>query len=125
MRVIIKTRDVGSVNSLIKLFPEIDDINYKGHILVFTEGYSQEEYDKIYDLLANKWKVNKLGDLDRIAVKNGSRIVYDTYKNNHSLIKRQLILVENCDLYAIHSAFDLYEYLDMDYDLYIIRPEIE
>lgn len=122
---IIKTRDVGSVNSLIKLFPEIDDINYKGHILVFTEGYSQEEYDKIYDLLANKWKVNKLGDLDRIAIKNGSRIVYDTYKDSHSLIKRQLILVENCDLYAIHSAFDLYEYLDMDYDLYIIRPEIE
>lgn len=112
-----------SIKQLLETFPEIDDINYKQIILVFTEGYSQEEYDQIYDLLANKWQVNKLHELNKLIGKNGSGLVYEHYSDNHSLIKRRMILVENCDLYEIYNAYDLYEYLDMDYRVYVVRPE--
>lgn len=113
-----------SIKQLLETFPEIDDINYKQIILVFTEGYSQEEYDQIHDLLANKWQVNKLHELNKLIGKNGSGIVYEHYSDDYSLIKRRIILVENCDLYEIYDAYDLYEYLDMDYRVYVVRPEI-
>lgn len=114
-----------SVTEFCKDFPEIENINYTNKIIVFSEGYSDEEYDKIYDLLRNKWNVNKLRYLNKLVGHNGSGDVYDTYDDNHKLIKRQLILVENCDLEVIESAYDLWEYLDMDYDLYLICPEEE
>ena len=44
-----------TVESLVKLFPTIEDINYKKIIIVFDTDYSDSELDKIYDLLKNKW----------------------------------------------------------------------
>lgn len=114
-----------SVAEFLTDFSDIDDINYTHKIIVFSEGYSDEEYDKIYDLLRNKWAVNKLRYLNKLVGHNGSGPVYDTYDDNHKLIKRQLILVENCDLEVIESAYELWEYLDMDYELYLVCPEIK
>lgn len=112
-----------SVSQFLTYFSDIEDINYKHKILVFSEGYSDEDYDKIYDLLHNKWKVNKLRYLNKLEGCNSSGMIYDTYDDNHKLIKRQLILVENCDLDVIDDAYELWEYLDMDYKLYLICPE--
>lgn len=112
-----------SVTEFLIDFSVIDDINYTHKIIVFSEGYSDEEYDKIYDLLHNKWDVNKLRYLNKLVGHNGSGPVYDVYDDNHKLIKRQLILVENCDLEVIDTAYELWEYLDMDYELYLICPE--
>lgn len=54
-----------SVSQFLKEFSKIDDINYMYKIIVFFEGYSKEEYDAIYNLLCNKWKVNKLWRLNK------------------------------------------------------------
>lgn len=112
-----------SVTEFLKEFSKIDDINYMYKIIVFSEGYSDKEYDKIYNLLHNKWKVNKLWRLNKEVpgFSKADRI----YEFDHSLIKRQLILVENCDLEVIDKAYELWEYLDMDYDLYLVCPEEE
>jgi len=109
-----------SVTEFLANFSEIEDINYTYKIIVFSEGYSDEEYDKIYDLLRNKWKVNKLWRLDDTDSYYRFHVEHD-----HSLIKRQLILVENCDLEVIESAYDLWEYLDMGYELYLVCCEEE
>ncbi len=109
-----------TVDKFIELFPEIEDINYTYKILTFDEEFSEEELNKIYDLLYNKWDVNKLRRLDKLIGKNGSDLVYDHYKDNHKLIEKQIIFVENCDLDVITDAYDLVEYLEEEYDIYHI-----
>lgn len=113
-----------SVTEFLTYFSDIDDINYMHKIIVFSEGYSDEEYDAIYDLLRNKWKVNKLWRLNKKVV-GGFSEADEIYEYDHSIIKRQLILVENCDLDVIDDAYELWEYLDMDYELYLVCPEEE
>ena len=107
-----------TVDKFVELFHEIDNINYTKKILVFDEEYTKEELDKIYDLLCNKWVVNKLYRLNKIVGVNGSGPVYDWYKDNHILIEKQVIFVENCDLDVIDDAYDLIEYLEEGYELY-------
>lgn len=103
-----------SVTEFLTNFSDIEDINDTYKIVVFSEGYSKKEYDAIYDLLHNKWKVNKLYRLNE---------PYKIYDYDHTRIKRQLILVENCDLEVIDDAYELYEYLDMGYELYLVLEE--
>lgn len=109
-----------TVDKFIELFPDIDNINYTKKILVFDEEFSEGELNNIFDLLRNKWDVNKLRRLDKLISKNGSVFVYDHYKDNHKLIEKQIIFVENCDLDVITNAYDLVEYLEEDYELYRI-----
>lgn len=104
-----------TVESLVKLFPTIEDINYKKIIIVFDTDYSDSELDKIYDLLKNKWDVNKLY---RLAVMSMGTAY--TYEEDHRLIEKKIIFIANCDLDIINKAYDLYEYLEEGYQTYFV-----
>ena len=107
-----------TVDKFIESFPEIDNINYSKKILVFDEEYSKAELDRIYDVLHNKWDVNKLYRLCKLVGVNGSGPVYDLYKDNYRLIEKQIVFVENCDLDVVSDAYDLIEYLEEGYEVY-------
>lgn len=104
-----------TVESLVKLFPTIEDINYKKIIIVFDTDYSDSELDKIYDLLKNKWVVNKLHRLD---VMHMCKLI--SYEDDHRLIEKKIIFIANCDLDIIDKAYDLYEYLEEGYKTYFV-----
>lgn len=106
-----------TVESLVKLFPTIEDINYKKIIIVFDTDYTDDELDKIYDLLKNKWNVNKLHRLDVTGSLWGTECAYE---NHHRLIEEKIIFIANCDLDIIDKAYDLYEYLKEGYQTYFV-----
>lgn len=108
-----------TVESLVKLFPTIEDINYKKIIIVFDTDYSDIELNKIYDLLKNKWDVNKLRRLD-VMIPWGTEY---TYEDDHRLIEKKIIFIVNCDLDIIDKAYDLYEYLEEGYQTYFVSAE--
>lgn len=103
-----------TVDMFLKFFDDIEKINYQKKIIIFDEEYTDDELDKIYDLLKNKWQVNKLYRLDTIGMR-----AYD-YEFNHDLIQRKIILVENCDLDIITDAYELFEYTKEGYELWYV-----
>ncbi len=104
-----------TVDRFLEFFDDIEKINYQKKIIVFDENYNNDELNKIYDLLKNKWKVNKLDRLDHFD--SYEKYTYE-YKYNYDLIERKIILVENCDLDVITDAYELFEYIREGYELW-------
>lgn len=109
-----------SVNMFLKFFDDIEKINYQKKIIVFDEDYNNDELNKIYDLLKNKWKVNKLNRLDYYNSHDEYTYKYDY---NYDLIERTIILVENCDLNVISDAYELFECINEGYELWHVVSE--
>ncbi len=109
-----------TVDMFLKFFDDIEKINYQKKIIVFDEEYTDEELDKIYDLLKNKWQVNKLYRLDHFDSQEQYTYKYDY---SHDLIQKKIILVENCDLDNISDAYELIEYIKMGYELWYVFSE--
>lgn len=107
-----------TVDMFLRFFDDIEKINYQKKIIIFDEEYTDDELDKIHDLLKNKWKVNKLYCLDTIGMH-----AYE-YDFNHDLVQRKIILVENCDLDIISDAYELFEYIDMGYELWYVVSQL-
>jgi len=106
-----------TVDMFLKFFDDIEKINYQKKIIVFDEDYNNDELNKIYDLLKNKWKVNKLNRLDFLNTTDKYTFKYDY---NYDLIERKIILVENCDLDVISDAYELFEYTKEGYELWYV-----
>lgn len=106
-----------TVDRFLEFFDDIEKMNYQKKIIVFDENYNNDELNKIYDLLKNKWKVNKLYRLDYYD--SDERYAYK-YDDNYHLIQKKIILVENCDLDVISNAYELFEYTKEGYELWYV-----